>query len=270
MRAVLRDPPLDPAFKELVLTLPSRDLRLRAARPCRRPAARPRRPRAMRGQLARAPARRLGAGLGRRTRSHGGYSPTGVVRARAARWPTWRWPCWCATPRARGDAVWPGKALPALQGRRQHDRPPRRARRAGERALGAGRAGAGALPRAVPATRRWSSTSGSACRRARPSRTAACSPACKPLLQHPDFSMNNPNRVRSLLLSLCNFNPAAFHRADAKGYVFWAEKVRRARRASTRRSPRASRARSTAGATSPSRTAARRARPSRAWPPQPT
>ena len=47
----------------------------------------------------------------------------------------------------------------------------------------------------------------------------------KALLQHPDFSMHNPNRVRSLLFSLCNFNPAAFHRADAKGYVFWAEKV---------------------------------------------
>jgi aminopeptidase N len=47
----------------------------------------------------------------------------------------------------------------------------------------------------------------------------------KALLQHADFSMHNPNRVRSLLLSLCNYNPAAFHRADAKGYVFWAEKV---------------------------------------------
>jgi aminopeptidase N len=47
----------------------------------------------------------------------------------------------------------------------------------------------------------------------------------KALLQHPDFSLSNPNRARSLILSLCNFNPAAFHRTDAKGYVFWAEKV---------------------------------------------
>jgi len=47
----------------------------------------------------------------------------------------------------------------------------------------------------------------------------------KSLLQHPDFSLNNPNRARSLVLALCNFNPAAFHRADAKGYLFWAEKV---------------------------------------------
>ncbi|HYP34221.1 MAG TPA: aminopeptidase N, partial [Burkholderiaceae bacterium] len=47
----------------------------------------------------------------------------------------------------------------------------------------------------------------------------------KALLSHPDFSLANPNRARSLVLSLCNFNPAAFHRADAKGYVFWAERV---------------------------------------------
>jgi aminopeptidase N len=42
------------------------------------------------------------------------------------------------------------------------------------------------------------------------------------LLQHPDFSMKNPNRVRSLLFGLA-YNPAAFHRADAAGYVLWAE-----------------------------------------------
>ncbi len=47
----------------------------------------------------------------------------------------------------------------------------------------------------------------------------------KQLLQHPDFSLKNPNRARSLLQSLCNTNPGAFHRADAAGYVFWAERV---------------------------------------------
>ncbi|MFZ2653030.1 MAG: aminopeptidase N [Burkholderiaceae bacterium] len=45
------------------------------------------------------------------------------------------------------------------------------------------------------------------------------------LLQHPDFSLLNPNRVRSLVSAFCNFNPAAFHRADAAGYVFWCEQV---------------------------------------------
>ncbi|HMC14045.1 MAG TPA: aminopeptidase N C-terminal domain-containing protein, partial [Albitalea sp.] len=47
----------------------------------------------------------------------------------------------------------------------------------------------------------------------------------KALMSHPDFSMKNPNRARSLIFSLCLFNPAAFHRADAAGYVFWADRV---------------------------------------------
>ncbi len=47
----------------------------------------------------------------------------------------------------------------------------------------------------------------------------------KALLQHPDFSLKNPNRVRSLLSALFTANPAAFHRADAAGYVLWADKL---------------------------------------------
>ena len=47
----------------------------------------------------------------------------------------------------------------------------------------------------------------------------------KALLQHPDFSLKNPNRARSLLSQLFTANPAAFHRADAAGYVLWADKV---------------------------------------------
>ncbi len=47
----------------------------------------------------------------------------------------------------------------------------------------------------------------------------------KALLQHPDFSIKNPNRARSLLTQLFTANPAAFHRPDAAGYVLWADKV---------------------------------------------
>jgi len=47
----------------------------------------------------------------------------------------------------------------------------------------------------------------------------------KALLKHPDFSIRNPNRARSLLTVLCTQNPAAFHRADAAGYVLWADKL---------------------------------------------
>lgn len=45
------------------------------------------------------------------------------------------------------------------------------------------------------------------------------------LMQHPDFTLRTPNRARSLLMALCQSNPAAFHRTDAAGYVFWADRV---------------------------------------------
>jgi aminopeptidase N len=47
----------------------------------------------------------------------------------------------------------------------------------------------------------------------------------KLLMQHPDFTLRTPNRARSLLMALCQMNPAAFHRVDAAGYVFWADRV---------------------------------------------
>ena len=47
----------------------------------------------------------------------------------------------------------------------------------------------------------------------------------KALLQHADFSLRNPNRARSLISAFCMGNPAAFHRVDAAGYVFWADRV---------------------------------------------
>jgi aminopeptidase N len=47
----------------------------------------------------------------------------------------------------------------------------------------------------------------------------------KALLQHPKFSLHNPNRARSLIFTWMARNPAAFHRKDAAGYVVWAEQV---------------------------------------------
>jgi len=44
------------------------------------------------------------------------------------------------------------------------------------------------------------------------------------LLQHPQFTLHNPNRARALLWNW-QTNPSAFHRPDAAGYVLWAEKV---------------------------------------------
>ena len=50
-------------------------------------------------------------------------------------------------------------------------------------------------------------------------------PLVRQLMKHPDFSLRNPNRARSLIFSYCSANPGAFHRADAAGYVFWSERV---------------------------------------------
>ena len=50
-------------------------------------------------------------------------------------------------------------------------------------------------------------------------------PVVRQLMHHPDFTLRNPNRARSLIFSYCNANPGAFHREDAAGYVFWSERV---------------------------------------------
>ena len=50
-------------------------------------------------------------------------------------------------------------------------------------------------------------------------------PVVRQLLLHPDFTLRNPNRARSLIFSYCSANPGAFHREDAAGYVFWSERV---------------------------------------------
>jgi aminopeptidase N len=50
-------------------------------------------------------------------------------------------------------------------------------------------------------------------------------PRVRHLMQHADFNLKNPNRARSLIFSYCSANPAAFHRADAAGYVYWADQV---------------------------------------------
>lgn len=58
-----------------------------------------------------------------------------------------------------------------------------------------------------------------------PDRGGNVLPLVKELLRHPDFSLRTPNRVRSLVFGYCHANPAAFHRPDAAGYVFWADRV---------------------------------------------
>ena len=58
-----------------------------------------------------------------------------------------------------------------------------------------------------------------------PDRAGDVLPRVRQLMQHPDFSLRNPNRARSLIFSFCSANPAGFHRSDAAGYVYWSEQV---------------------------------------------
>ena len=47
----------------------------------------------------------------------------------------------------------------------------------------------------------------------------------KRLREHPAFKLNNPNRVRSVIHSFCANSPASFHQVDGSGYEFWADSV---------------------------------------------
>ncbi|WP_028584835.1 aminopeptidase N [Desulfogranum mediterraneum] len=47
------------------------------------------------------------------------------------------------------------------------------------------------------------------------------------LLDHPVFSLKNPNKVRSLIGAFCSMNHAQFHGGDGRGYAFLGEMVRR-------------------------------------------
>ena len=49
--------------------------------------------------------------------------------------------------------------------------------------------------------------------------------AVRKLMQHPAFTLKNPNRARSLIFSFCNANPSQFHAKDGSAYEFWAEHV---------------------------------------------
>jgi aminopeptidase N len=45
------------------------------------------------------------------------------------------------------------------------------------------------------------------------------------LRRHPDFNIKNPNRARSLIHAFCLSNPGAFHQAGQDAYKFWAQHV---------------------------------------------
>jgi len=221
MRAVLRHPTLDAAFKELVLTLPSETYiaeQLDVVDPQRIHAVRE----AMREQLA--------AGLSddwqwafEAHNQNGGYRPDTVSSGRRAL-AGLALNYLCLAARNSGDAIWPGKAYQRFKDAdNMTDR---------FNALSALVQSGHTL--ATPALARFHSLFKAeelvidkwfALQAGCSDRGGQVLPAVRQLLKHPDFHIRNPNRARSVIFSYCSANPGAFHRADAAGYVFWSEQV---------------------------------------------
>ncbi|EGI75487.1 aminopeptidase N [Hylemonella gracilis] len=221
MRAVLRHPQLDAAFKELVLTLPSETYiaeQLEVVDPQRVHAVRE----AMRGQLA-LELREDWAWAYEQHHDTGAYRPDAVSSGRRAL-AGLALAMLCLAARETGDVVWPGKTY-------------QRFKDAGNmtdrfNALAALVQSGHALARdalqrfhalfknEALVLDKWFALQAGAS-----DRGGDVLPAVKQLMKHPDFTLKNPNRARSLIFSYCSANPGAFHRADAAGYVYWSERV---------------------------------------------
>jgi len=220
MRSVLRHPRLDAAFKDMVLTPPSESYlaeMLPVVDPERIHAARE----AMRGQLA--AALRDDWAWAYDTHQTTGFSPDAVSAGKRSLVNS-SLAMLCIDAKARGDEVWPGRAY-------------QRFKDAGHMTDRLGALAAlvnshSAL--AEPALERfhsmfrhealvidkWFSLQATA-----PEVDGQVFARALQLSKHPDFSIRNPNRARSLIVALCLMNPAAFHRSDGAGYAFWADRV---------------------------------------------
>ena len=221
MRAILRDPALDPAFKELVLTLPSENYiaeQLEVVDPQRVHVVRE----AMRAQLALALAPDW-QWAWEHYQNSGAYRPDPASAGRRAL-AGMALAQLCIAARESGDTVWPGKTLQRFKDAdNMTDR-----FNALVALVGSGHAlAAQALERfhrifkdEALVIDKWFALQAAA-----PDRGGDVLPRVKQLMRHPDFSMNNPNRARSVIFSYCNGNPGGFHRPDAAGYVFWSDRV---------------------------------------------
>ena len=221
MRAMLRHPTLDAAFKDAVLTLPSEGYVAEQMNPVDPP-----RIHAARMALTKQLAHALRADWEWAFEAHqvtGNYSPDSLSsgkRALANR----ALAMLCLESVAGGDADWPGRAyqrfkdatnmtdrigalLALVRSHAQHAEP----------ALHLFYEMFRHEPLVIDT---WFALQASA-----PEVGGKVFTRVKQLLKHPDFSIKNPNRARSLIATFCAGNPAAFHRADAAGYVFWAEHV---------------------------------------------
>ncbi len=221
MRAVLRHPTLAPAFKDLVLTLPSEGFLAEQLKPVDPP-----RVHAVRDAFTKQLATAMRADWEWAFDAHqvpGPYSPdsrSAGHRALANR----ALAMLCLDAVDRADSVWPGRAY-----QRFKDAANMTDRLGALNALVRSHA-----PHAEPALHlfyemfrheplvidTWFSLQAST-----PEVDGKVLARVKQLLKHADFSLKNPNRARSLLSVFCHSNPGALHRPDAAGYALWAEQV---------------------------------------------
>ena len=220
MRQVLHDAALDAAFKELVLTLPSETYlaeQLDVVDPQQIHAVR----QAMRQQLATS-LQADWAAVYEANQDTGNYTPDAASSGRRAL-AGMALSYLCIAAVVNGQDEWPGKTLQRFNSAsNMTDR---------FNALSALVASGHALAaqalaqfhamfkdEALVIDKWFSLQAGS------PDRNGNILPAVKQLMKHKDFSLKNPNRARSVISTYCG-NPAAFHRPDAAGYVFWSERV---------------------------------------------
>ena len=221
MRKLLRHPELDAAFKELALTLPSEAYvaeQLNPVDPQRIHQARE----AMLLQLAQA-LRDDWVWAFEAHQVKGGYSPDPVSSGRRAL-ANLALVMLCRDAIARGDVVWPGRAYERFK-----DAGNMTDRLGALTALTHSHAELAelALQRfhmlfkdEALVIDKWFALQATT-----PEKDGQVFARARQLLKHRDFSLKNPNRARSLIAALCMNNPAAFHRSDAAGYVFWADRI---------------------------------------------
>ena len=221
MRAVLRHPELDAAFKELVLTLPAETYiaeQLEVVDPQRIHAVRE----AMRLALAVA----LHDDWVWAFETHqpqGGYTPDAVSSGERAL-ANLALLNLCLVAVHHQQTVWPGKALQRFK----------TASNMTDRFGAVSALVVAGHPLAEQALTRFHALFKDealvidkwfALQAGAPDRQGDILPVVKRLMTHPDFNLKNPNRARSVITTYCQANPAGFHRADAAGYVFWADQV---------------------------------------------
>jgi aminopeptidase N len=233
LRAVLRHPALAPAFKDLALTLPPEPVLAEAVADAGQPVDPPR-IHAVREQFRAQLAERLHDDWLWAWEAHAvreGYAPTPDQAGRRAL-ANHALAMRVLHAVRHGDPVWPGRAYQRVKD--AHNMTDR---------LGALNALVGAhsdlagpalerfhaaFPHDALVVDKWFQAQARA-----PEAVAGVHPAepgsafarARALLQHPDFTLRNPNRARSLLGHLFLYNPGAFHRRDAAGYVMWADKL---------------------------------------------